>query len=80
MTNTQEELIACFMPPLITILEACETEKGSALSDEEILRIRDEAIIMTLSKSKVLKLEKSRGYRDLDSNNICKEWREYKNT
>ena len=75
----EDRLEIIFMPALLYSLRFKESEKGSSLTEEEVLEIRDKAIGMTIASSRLRKMEKSRGYKDIDPGNCWAEWNEYKN-
>ncbi len=80
MNNQVEEdrLEVIFAPDLLYLLRFKESEKGSCLTEEEVLKIRDNAICMTIASSRLREIEKSRGYKDVDPKNCWAEWNEYK--
>jgi accessory colonization factor AcfC len=62
------------MPTLLSLLKFHESSKGSKLTEEEVLEIRDNAVVMTVSSSTLRKIEEDRGYKDIDPNNCWVEW------
>lgn len=72
----EERLIPVIMPSLAAILSDAETKKGSPLSEDEVLRIRDAAPCMILPESHVAALDEKRGYRDIDPDNCWEEWQQ----
>jgi len=70
----QEKLIPLFIPALAAILTAAEKEKGSPLTKQEVLSIRDNSQTIMTPKKIVDKLTKSRGYEDIDPENCWNEW------
>ncbi len=77
-TETAEELIPLPIPALVAILVNKENEKGSPLTKEEVLEIRDNATCIMLPISEKLEMEKSRGYADLDPEYVWEQWQEFK--
>lgn len=73
-------LVLTFVPTLINLLTLFEQQKGSELTEEEVLEIRDKAVCMTISSDMLEKLEKSRGYKDLDPKHCWEEWCALKNS
>jgi len=61
------------IPALSAILLAKEREKGSPLTEAEVLRIRDHAAVMVLP-DKGEPLVERRGYKDIDPNRAWQEW------
>jgi len=72
----EEELVPTPIPALITILLNKEKEKGSQLTESEVLEIRDNAVCMMLPISAMLKMEESRGYPDLHPEYVWEQWQE----
>jgi hypothetical protein len=70
----KEQLVITPIPALVTILLRKEKEKGAPLSEEEVLAIRDNAACIALPISEQAALEESRGYRDLDTDNVWQDW------
>ena len=70
----KEQLVITPIPALVTILLRKEREKGAPLSEEEVLAIRDSAACIALPISEKAALEESRGYRDLDTENVWQDW------
>jgi hypothetical protein len=71
----REALIAVYMPSLAIMLSAAEAKAGRPLTEEEVLRIRDDGtcIMMRLSHAEQM----SRG-GDLDPGNIWDEWQRFR--
>jgi len=79
MTEKQddnEDLIPVFIPALVAILLRAEKVKGDALTEDEVLTIRHEAVYMMMTLDMAKKQEESRGYADLDPENCWEEWQE----
>jgi uncharacterized protein YegJ (DUF2314 family) len=70
----KEELIPLVIPSLSSILLAAEKEKGSPLSEAEVLSIRDNSSSILTPKSVVDTLVEKRGHEDLDPENVWNEW------
>ena len=75
----EDKLVLQFIPALVVILKSEEDRKGSPLSEQEVLTIRDSAVCMSLPMSAAIALEKSRGYPDIDPENCWIEWCEIRN-
>lgn len=73
MTSRKKQ-VPLFMPPLALMLARAEQVKGSALTETEVLRIRDKAPCITMDADDARKLEESRGYRDVDPENCWADW------
>ena len=72
----EEELVPTPIPALIAILVNKEREKGSPLSENEVLEIRDNAVCIMLPISEKEKMEESRGYPDLNPEYVWEQWQE----
>src|SRR5438034_343517 len=59
-------LVPLFMPPLATMLARAEKVKGSALTETEIMRLRDNAPCIMMDANDAKKMEERRGYRDAE--------------
>ena len=71
-----EDLVFVFTPSLIATLLAAERNKGSALTEHEVLNIRDNAEVVASLPSDALKVEERRGYRDIDPEACWLQWQE----
>ena len=76
--DEDEPIVAVPIPPLITILTALEDQKGAPLTEEEVLAARDGAVCMTMSASRARAMAKSRGYEDMNPENVWAEWIEFR--
>jgi len=69
-----KQLVPVFIPPLATMLARAEEIKGSALTETEVLRIRDHAVCMMMRTGDAAKMIESRGYRDVNPENCWADW------
>ena len=69
-----EPLVVVPIPPLVTLLQHQEAAKGSPLTEDEVLGIRDGAVCMTMSLSRAQQLAQSRGFPDIDSARAWEDW------
>ena len=69
-----EELVIMCMPSLVSTLWRRECDKGSPLTEEEVLKIRDEAPAMAVPAFAVKQIEESRGYVDIDPERCWEQW------
>ena len=69
-----EALIPVFVPPLATMLAHHEHEKGSPLTEEEVLSIRGSAMVIMMRRPHAEQMAQKRGYRDIDPQNCWLEW------
>ncbi|CAM3371072.1 hypothetical protein BZK31_18505 [Pseudomonas floridensis] len=67
-----------FVPALVVILTAAENEKGSPLTEEEVVSIRDKATCIALRFSAALSMEEKRGYPDIVAENCWEQWQQYR--
>ena len=67
-----------FIPALVVILTAAESKKGSPLTEEEVVNIRDKATCMAVRFSVALKMEEERGYPDISAENCWEEWQDHR--
>lgn len=70
----QTELSPTFIPPLVTILTAMERQTGIPLTKEQVEKTRDEGTCIALSHRDSQKLEKTRGYADLEPALAWEQW------
>jgi len=71
---SSEPLCLVFVPALITLLEAAEHKKGSALTEAEVIAIRDAATCIAVTFSTALAMEKERGHEDIVAEDCWNEW------
>ena len=64
-----------FIPPLITLLLSKEQEQGSPLTEEDVIRVRDNATAIVVDSDAARALAESRGYRDIDPENCWDTYR-----
>ena len=69
-----EQLVPVFIPALVAILLNKERAKGSPLTEDEVLAIRDSSVCMMMPVAKVGAMSESRGYDDLNPGNVWAEW------
>ncbi|WP_029568909.1 hypothetical protein [Pantoea ananatis] len=63
-----------FIPSLISLLVYKAEEKGSPLTEEEVLGIRDNATAIVTDAEGALAMAERRGYQDIDPENCWTEW------
>ncbi|MEA3237479.1 hypothetical protein OP492_22750 [Pseudomonas mosselii] len=69
-----DPLCLVFVPALVSLLKAAEDRKGSQLSEDEVLEIRDNATATAIPFSVAVAMEKERGYEDIVPEECWKEW------
>lgn len=73
-----EVLIPVFIPTLVSVLQSMETNKGSALTHQEVVQIRDKAACVMMKLSDAQKLAESRGYADIDPDFCWQQWEAFR--
>lgn len=73
-----ERLIITCIPSLVSTLLRLEEEKGSPLTEQEVLSIRDGAPAVALPVESAAAVERERGYRDIDLDHCWEEWQRYR--
>jgi hypothetical protein len=68
------KLVPVFMPPLAQVLAAAEAKKGRALSARGVEKIRDKAVCMMMTRAEAAALRASRGFRDVDPEDVWADW------
>lgn len=68
------KLVQIFNPSLAALLLAAENDKGSALTEDEVIAIRNSATVMMVPEESAAEMSKKRGYKDIDPDNCWKEW------
>ncbi|MFB8003228.1 hypothetical protein [Nocardia sp. NPDC056000] len=76
--HDDDPLVPIPIPALMTLLIRREDDKGQALTEDEVLEVRDHAHCMMLPLSAQQAVDQSRGYRDIDPDNVWQEWCAYK--
>ena len=69
-----DDLVITPIPALCLILVNMEKQKGSPLTEDEVVAARDAAVCMTVSRKVHAAMQESRGYRDLDLENVWEDW------
>lgn len=67
-----------FIPALIIILIDKEQDMGRELTRDEVESIRDDATAIRLPAEAAEDIIRERGYRDIDPENVWREWQAYK--
>jgi len=70
-------VIVLFIPSLISLLVSKAEEKGSPLTEEEVLAIRDNATAIITDAEGVLAVAERRGYQDIDPEHCWEEWLDF---
>lgn len=78
MSEEHEELITHFVPPLGTLLAMQEEQKGSALTQDEVSKIRDEAPCVMIPAQTFADLRKKNDYAEIHPENAFDDWQRFK--
>ena len=63
-----------FMPSLAALLDRAEQLKGAALTEEQVLRVRDAALVVVTPADVASATEAERGYAEVDRANPWASW------
>lgn len=74
--SDSNKLIIVPMPGLVSVLLRREQEKGSPLTEAEVLSIRDGCDTVAVPRDKVAAIVESRGYEDIDPERCWEQWQE----
>jgi hypothetical protein len=72
--RTLAELVPVFMPSLHVLLAALEEKNGKPLTKKQVLAVRDKAVVMAMERRDAQRLERERGYSDLDPELVWEQW------
>jgi hypothetical protein len=72
--KSSKGLLIVPVPALVAVLLNKENEKGSALTETEVLEIRDNAVSIAMPVDVKEQIDESRGYTDIDPENVWEEW------
>ena len=71
---SSENLLPVFIPSLVALLIKAEELKGSSLTRNQVLAIRDNANCVMLPSSAKAEMEEERGYADIDPEDCWQDW------
>ena len=71
---SDERLVLVPIPALVAILLHVERTKGTALTEPEVLALRDGCVCVTMRYDMAEKMEQERGYRDIRPENAWEDW------
>ena len=72
--SDNDKLIVYPVPSLVATLLNRERSKGSLLTEEEVLAIRDAAPSIAMPRDVAAKVDASRGYLDIDPDDCWNGW------
>jgi hypothetical protein len=71
---SDELLVPVFMPSLVSVLLRHERDKGTPLTEVEVVAIRDKSVAVMLRQSAAAEMAQKRGYDDIDPERCWAEW------
>lgn len=71
---SEGKLVLMFIPSLVSVLLNRENAKGTTLTENEVLEIRDKAIVVALPENQALAVVEQRGYQDIDPDHCWEQW------
>ncbi|WP_273767475.1 hypothetical protein [Aeromonas hydrophila] len=80
MSTNGQDLCLVFIPALVTLLYKAEKDKGSPLTENEVIKIRDGATCMAVQFSVALEMDEKRGYPDIVAEESWSEWQAARKT
>jgi hypothetical protein len=66
--------VPVFIPALVVTLLNIEKQKGVALTEVEVVDVRDRAPVIMLDVAQAEEFYAARGYPDIDPENVWAEW------
>ena len=77
-SKNEEKLLLVHVPALVAVLINAEDQKGSALTEHEVIEIRDTSQCIAMPLDVAEKVAEERGYSDIDPENVWQEWLQVK--
>jgi hypothetical protein len=74
--SENENLILYPVPSLVATLMNRERSKGSPLTEEEVVQIRDNCPAIAMPPDVARQMDEQRGYLDIDLENCWQEWQD----
>ena len=72
--SQEEHLVIVPVPSLVATLLCAEKDKGSPLTEPEVVAIRDGCPSIVLSEQVAAEVTAKRGYDDIDPDNVWEAW------
>jgi hypothetical protein len=69
------DVIPVFVPTLRAILEALQSERKKPLTKKQVETIRDDGVCIAMAARDAQRLERERGYADLDAELVWEQWK-----
>lgn len=73
---SDERLLIVPVPTLVSTLCRAERDKGSPLSHDEVIGVRDRCVCVRVPESVARKMAESRGYEDIDPEHCWEQWQQ----
>jgi hypothetical protein len=70
----EQPLVPVFVPPLASFLAMAERKKGSALTAEEVVSIRDKSPCIMMQAADAAAMSEKRGFVDVNPKNCWADW------
>lgn len=74
MSDSPDPLIPVPVPPLAVLLLTMQERMQRPLTKIEVIIARDNCQCVMLPRSRMLEMERERGYADVDPNNVWESW------
>lgn len=75
---SDEQAVPVFIPPLAALLLHAEKQKGSPLTESEVLAVRDNGTCARMSAAQARALAERRGYDDIDPEDCWAQWQRFR--
>ena len=76
--SSDDPIVPVFMPALVALLGRAAELKGSPLTRDEVIRIRDNAVCIMRRASAKAEMEEKRGYPDIDPERCWEDWLQFR--
>lgn len=67
-------LVLVFMPSLVALLDQAEQLTGAPLTENQVIRVRDAALVVVTQPDPAAAVEQERGYADVDPTRPWESW------
>jgi len=74
----EEKTVIVHVPALVAVLLNAENGRGRPLTEAEVLDITETAEAMVVRPQDIPVLVETRGYEDIDPENVWREWQEFR--
>ncbi len=72
--DLSEGLVLVFMPSLVALLDQAEQLTGVPLTEDQVIRVRDAALVVVTQPHPAAAVEHARGYPDVDPTRPWESW------